>query len=279
MSAEMAGIEGSEFMSSNGAPERYYNPAGFRTPLPPSLSRFDEVRSLSVRFLTDRARLQALLPEFFEVPTDPVVTVAHAHNIGVDWLGGRSYQLARVDTQVTFRGKEETVSGPFSMAVWESDAKPVILGRELQGYQKMVGNVPEHRISGSDAEFECYEYDARLFRAELHGLEPISQATMEKMQVGWNRPENMALGWKYIPNAEGGEDANYVTRLPMGGTFCEVLRGTGELVFDSPSWQEAPGSAHIVAALRTLPVLEYRSASMARMVDVTLPRDQVRIVR
>lgn len=266
-------------MATSALMERYYNPAGFRTPLPPKLTRFDEVRTLGVRFVTDRARLQALLPDFFEVAPDPVVTVAHAHNIGVDWLGGRSYRLARVDTQVTYRGEEETVTGPFSMVVWESDAKPVILGRELQGYQKMVGNVPEHVISGSDAEFECFEYDARLFRAELHGLEPVSQATMEKMQAGWSKPENVALGWKYIPNPEGGEDANYVTRLPMGGTFAEVLRGTGELVFDSPSWEEAPGSAHIMAALKTLPILEYRSASATRMVDISLPRDQVRKVR
>lgn len=266
-------------MSTTSTSERYCNPASFRTPLPPSLTRFDEVRTLAVRFVTDRTRLQALLPDFFEVAPDPIVTVAHAHNIGVDWLGGRNYQLARVETQVTFRGKEEVVTGPFSMVVWESDAKPVILGRELQGYQKIVGNVPEHFLSETEGSFECYEYDARLFRAELHGLERVSEATIEKMQAGWSRPENVALGWKYIPNPEGGTDANYVTRLPMGGAFAEVFRGRGELAFDSPSWQEAPGSSHIVSALKTLPILEYKSASVARMIDITLPRDQARRVR
>lgn len=266
-------------MPSTVSEDRFYNPVGFRTSLPPKLTRFDEVRTLSIRFVTDKARLQALLPDFFEAADEPIITVSHAHNIGVDWLGGRTYQLARVDTQVTFRGGQETLTGPFSMIVWESDAKPVIVGRELQGYQKVVGNVPEHVISGTEAEFECYEYDARLFRGELRELAPVSETSLDKMRAGWNRPENVALGWKYIPNPEGGADANYVTRLPMGGEFKEVLRGNGEIVFDSPDWESAPGSSHILAALKTLPILEYRSATVTRMVDVTLPRDQVRKVR
>lgn len=266
-------------MSSQDSNDRYYNPVGFRTPLPPAVSRFDEVHTLAVRFVTDRARLQALLPDFFEAAEEPIITVAHAHNIGADWLGGRSYELARIDTMVTFRGKEDTQHGLFSMAVWESDGKPVILGRELQGYQKMVGNVRPHVRSGTTAEFECHEYEKRLFRGELRDLEPLPAETVAKMNAAWAKGGNVALGWKYIPNPEGGADVNYVTRLPMEGTVAEVLKGTGEVEFDSPTWQEAPGSAHIVEALRGLPILEYRSSNFIRMTDVRLPRDQVRKLR
>jgi len=266
-------------MGSDTTNERYYNPVGFRTPLPPALSRFDEVQTLAVRYVTDRARLQALLPDFFEAAEEPIITVCHAHNIGVDWLGGRTYALARVDTMVTFRGKEDTVHGLFSMAVWESDGKPVILGRELQGYQKMVGNVRPHVRTETGATFDCHEYEKRLFRGELRDLTPLSAETVAKMNANWDKGGNIALGWKYIPNPEGGADVDYVTRLPMHGTVAEVLKGTGEVEFDSPTWQEAPGSAHIIDALRDLPILEYRSSTFIRMTDVTLPRDQVRKLR
>ena len=264
-------------MSDAKAASRFFNPVGFKTSLPPALSRFDEVRTLSVRFITDRQKLQALLPPFFEAPENPVIVVSHAHNIGVDWLGGRTYQIARFDTQVTFRGQEDTVTGNYSMVVWESDPRPIIVGRELQGYQKIIGTVPPHRLNGGEASFECSDYDARLFRAELHGLSPVPADALAKMQAGWdNSGGNIALGWKYIPAPEGGADVDYVTRLVMGGTFAEVLRGTGEVAFDSPEWKDAPGSAHIIDALKTLPILEYRPSTVTRMIDVTLPRDQVR---
>jgi len=264
-------------MSDTDASKRFFNPVGFQTSLPPALSKFDAVETVSVRYLTDRTRLQALLPDFFECPADPIILVSHAHNIGVDWLGGRTYHIARIDTQVTFRGREEAVTGNYSMIVWESDARPVIVGRELQGYQKIVGNVPPHVIEGKKASFECYDYDARLFRAELTDLTPIPGEKLNRMQEGWSKSGgNVALGWKYIPNPEGGADVDYVTRLPMEGRFSEVLTGKGEVVFDSPDWQSAPGSAHIIKALKTMPILEYKSAVITRMVDVMLPRDQVR---
>lgn len=263
-------------MSDSKAASRYFNPVGFKTSLPPSLSRFEEVRTMTVRYVTDRQKLQALLPPFFEAPDDPIIMVSHAHNIGVDWLGGRTYQIARVDTEVTFRGLEDTAAGKYSMVVWESDARPVIVGRELQGYQKVVGTVPPHQIDGNDASFECYDYDARLFRGALQSMSAVPAAALAKMQAGWDDGGNIALGWKYIPAPEGGADVDYVTRLPMGGTFSEVLRGTGEVAFDSPEWKDAPGSAHIVEALKTMPILQYKPATLTRMTNVTLPRDQVR---
>jgi len=264
-------------MADTDVSNRFFNPVGFKTSLPPALSKFDAVETVSVRYVTDRAKLQALLPDFLTAPADPIILVSHAHNIGVDWLGGRTYYIARIDTQVTFRGQEDTVTGNYSMIVWESDARPVIVGRELQGYQKIVGNVPPHVIEGATASFECYDYDARLFRADLTELTPIPDDKLRKMQEGWNKSGgNVALGWKYIPNPEGGADVDYVTRLPMDGTFSEVLTGKGEVVFDSPEWQAAPGSAHIVKALKTMPILEYKSSVITRMVNVTLPRDQVR---
>jgi len=262
-----------------GPSGNYYNPVGFRTELPPPVTAVDEVMTQMVRFRTDRQALRQLIPSFFELPDEPVITVAHAHNIGVDWLAGRTYRLARVDTQVTYRGEEETVTGPFTMVVWESDPRPVIVGRELQGYQKLVGNVPPHDDRDGGGSFECYEYEARLFRGELRDLEPVSAEGLARMQAGLDRAGHVTLGWKYIPKPEGGADVDYVTRLPMRARLAEVRQGAGTVAFDSPAWEEAPGSAHIVAALKSLPILEWRSAVATRMVDVTLPRGEARRIR
>ena len=112
-------------MSDTDASKRFFNPVGFQTSLPPALSKFDAVETVSVRYLTDRTRLQALLPDFFECSADPIILVSHAHNIGVDWLGGRTYHIARIDTQVTFRGREEAVPHPPTQARWRLPVRPV----------------------------------------------------------------------------------------------------------------------------------------------------------
>jgi len=267
-------------MSLKMDPDKHHlMPACFGPPVLPEVTRFDAMVTLAVRFVTDRARLQALLPDFFEVPEDPIVVVGHTHNVGVDWLGGRTYQLVRVDTRVTFRGREETVTGPFGMVIWESEAKPVIVGRELWGNQKIAANVPPHVLEETSGSFECFEYESRLLHAELSNLRPVSDATLAKMQGMWEDPDNVPLGWKYIPNLEGGADADYVTQTPLTGTFKSAMRGDGEIVFDRPSWKDAPGSAQIAAALASLPILEYRPAFVTHQVDTTLPRNRARIVR
>lgn len=256
--------------------DKYCNPACFRTTIPPDVTRFESIETLTVRFLTDRKCLQEMLPDFFEVPAAPIVTVAHAHNIGVDWLAGRTYHVARVETQVICRRGPEVITGPFSLVIWESDAKPVIIGRELQGYQKIVGNVPAHELTETSALFECFEYEARLFRGVLRDLQPISDDALATMQAAIGKPGHVSLGWKYIPNPAGGADIDYVTLLPLRGTLCEVREGVGEIDFDQPEWAAAPGSAHIMAALGSLPILEYLPARMTSMVDVALPRNEVR---
>ena len=266
-------------MTDFEGPHRYYNPVGFRTELPPPVSRFDGVETLAVRFVTDPAALRAMVPGFFELPEEPVVSVAHSHNIGVDWLGGRTYYVSRVEVPVTYRGPSETLSASFSTVIWESDPKPVILGRELQGYQKIVGNVPPHELNGTDATFECREYDTVLFRGELRDLAPVDAATFALMRDQLAEKGQESLGWKYIPNPEGGADVDYVTRLLFRGTLTEMRQGSGEIAFVTPEWRDAPGCAHIMAALARLPILEYRPAVMTRWSNVTLPRDEVRRIR
>jgi len=255
---------------------RYYNPVSFRTELPPPVSRFDAVETLVVRFVTDRARLRALVPAFFDLPEEALVSVAHSHNIGVDWLAGRTYYVSRVETPVLYRHEGEVLSGSFSLVIWESDAKPVILGRELQGYQKIVGNVPPHVLEGSGARFECREYDTLLFRGTLRDLAPVDEGTFQAARAQLDRTGQQSFGWKYIPRPQGGADLDYVTQLVFRGTLTGMWQGTGEIAFETPEWKDAPGCAHIMAALSGLPILEYRPAAMTRWRHVTLPRDEVR---
>jgi len=257
--------------------QRYDMPVVFGPSLLPDVTVMDDLRNIAVPFLTERAAIERFLPRFFELEGDPVVTVSSSHNGGVDWLGGRQYNVARVQVNVRFRpsngedNPDHDVVGPYSLVIWESDPKPVIAGRELQGYAKIVGEIPDHERSEGSAAFECGEYGTRLLRGEAHGLVPLDPSVLSKLSV---EREQIALGWKYIPNPEGGADVDYPTKLLSTVSVSEAWTGEGTITFDSPTWQQAPGSAHIIDALKTLPVLEYRTATVVHS-RVTLPRNAV----
>lgn len=251
---------------------RYDMPVVFGPSLLPEVTVMKDLRNIAVPFLTERAAIERFLPRFFEVDGEPVVTVSSSHNGGVDWLGGRQYNVVRVQVNVRFRSSEgDDVVGPYSLVIWESDPKPVIAGRELQGYAKIVGDIPDHERSEGNAAFEVGEYGTRLLRGEAHGLEPLDPSVLSKLG---DEREQVALGWKYIPNPEGGADVDYPTKLLSTVSVSAAWSGEGTVSFDSPTWQQAPGSAHIIEALKTLPVLEYRTATVVHS-RVTLPRNAV----
>jgi Acetoacetate decarboxylase (ADC) len=257
--------------------QRYDMPVVFGPSLLPDVTVMEDLRNISVPFLTERAAIEPFLPRFFEVEGDPVVTVSSSHNGGVDWLGGRQYNVVRVQVNVRHRSSsgghdpDHDVVGPYSLVIWESDPRPVIAGRELQGYAKIVGEIPDHERSDGRAAFECSEYGTRLVRGEVDGLAPLDESVLASLS---GEREQVALGWKYIPNPEGGADADYPTKLLSTVAVSEAWTGQGTISFDAPTWQQAPSSAHIIEALRTLPVLEYRTATVVHS-RVTLPRNAV----
>ena len=255
--------------------KRYDMPVVFGPSLLPDVTVMEDLQNIAISFLSERSAIEKYIPRYFELEGDPVVSVSSSHNGGVDWLGGRQYNVARVQVNVRYRfptgQTAEDLIGPYSLVIWESDAKPVIAGRELQGYAKIVGEIPAHERSENLAAFECSEYGTRLFRGEVTNLKKLSPDVLDRMNNG---EERIALGWKYIPSPEGGADADYPTKLVSTGSVKSAWVGEGQLTFDSPTWQQAPGSAHIVEALKALPILEYRTASVTHS-RVTLPRNAV----
>src|SRR5262245_45823186 len=55
--------------------------------------------SFGVSFLSDRAQLEAILPDRFSLWGDPVVTVETVYITDIGWLAGRGYNLCDVRLQ------------------------------------------------------------------------------------------------------------------------------------------------------------------------------------
>jgi hypothetical protein len=244
----------------------YEMPAMFGKSVLPPQTTYDEVRSIAHRFITDTSALEPFVPYHFRLAEPATVTVIGNALVGVDYLAGRNCNTVRVSIDVEYHQGGDVLRGPYGLVVWESDAAPVIAGREHLGISKLVAQVPEHERGERSAAFECYEYGSRLLRVDVSDLTPVDPGPESAREVEW-----VTLGWKYSPGPGGTVDADYPTKMVARTTVRRRWTGVSAIRFDQPTWEQAPISARIIDALAALPVAEVLPASMTHTVG-TLDR-------
>jgi len=255
---------------------RYDLPAVFGPSPFPEVTSMGSVQTLSVPFLTEPAAMAELLPPTFRPADEPVVTVSHTMNREVDYMGGRGYNIARVSFAAVFTGEEEILAAPYAPVIWESDAAPILLGRERGGYAKIFGIIPDLLDDGDKLSFECYEYEHRLLRGDVTEMTEITGGELAELQQA--AANAVSLGWKYIPGLGDEPDADYPLALPAQYSYDRAWRGTGTATFDLVGSADAPYSGHIIRALAALPMKEWRPATLARG-SMKLPRYAARRLR
>jgi Acetoacetate decarboxylase (ADC) len=227
-----------------------------RSVLPPQ-TKYDEVRSIAHRFITEPSAVEPFVPYHFRLAEPATVTVVSNMLIGVDYLAGRNCTTVRVSVDAEYHKDGEVLRGPYGLVVWESDPAPVIAGREHLGISKLVAQVPEHERGDGTAAFECREYGSRLLRVDVRDLTPADPGREPPREA-----EFVTLGWKYSPGPGGTVDADYPTKMVARTTQRARWTGASAITFGRPTWEQAPISARIVAALAALPVVEVLPASM-----------------
>jgi hypothetical protein len=231
----------------------------FGSELLPPTSVIKSVSSISVAFLSDRDAVRELLPYHFEPAPDPVVRVGHFTYQGIDYLADRGYNVLSVNVPVVFEG-ETTLSGIYHLVLWEGLSHAVNLGRELQGYAKIYGEVPDATKMDTGFMFECREYGTTLLHGEVHDLVEYSPEQLERLRRA--AKDSYSLGWKYIPgpNLTADPDCDYPTKASNPAFYDRAWSATGTVEFCSPTWEQAPISSRLLGKLRALPVLGYKRA-------------------
>ncbi len=274
-------------MSSNGQYCAQLMPIGYGSGRLPATSTYRRVGFLAIPFLTDREQLQALLPPVYSVGRRPIVTVSQQMIGGVDYLGGRSYNIAQVMADVVYEHSGRVLRGSFPLAVWETDTIPIVAGRELLGTPKLYGCIPDLAKDESGWTFECAEYGSVLLRGRATGMTPVNGDRFSRMREAMR--ELRTLTWKYVPGPGGAVDADYPLTFTQEVEFDQIWIGSGEVAWGEPTSADAPISAPIIAALRRLPIKEYLPAlageGPAKLLRSQLerlaawPRDESRSVR
>ena len=232
--------------------------------------------SYSVSFLTDRDRLEAIVPPGFRVRGEPVVTVAVVLLREVEWLAGRGYNLVSVSFPAAYDGEEDHAEGSFMPVLWENMADPIITGREEIGWSKIYADIPEPRVQPGGVDCTAEWMGFRFLDLHIEKLTRLSARELEEHVEGMGRQRNDGvMHHKYMPRtgALAEPDVCYpiITPSSLGGatTLKEMWRGEGTTAFHEATWEDLPTQVDIVNTLHELGVVEYRGAQVTRSVGTT----------
>lgn len=234
-------------------------------------------REFSVSFLTNAAQLEPMLPECFELTSEPVVTVQTMYVTEIQWLAGHGYNLLGVSFPAKFNGKKDKVQGQFLTVLWENLGDPIFTGREELGFSKIYCELPEPRVfNGTTHCIACWK-GFKFMDMKITGLKQLSQNEIKNSEKD-NSSDGM-LHYKYIPRTGdwGKADASYPVLTPSctpNRIIEEKWVGSGFVEFHKAAWEDLPTTYHIVNAFAELEIKEFRQATMLKVVGAKDLSDQ-----
>lgn len=256
------------------------------TPWKPEETGTMNAQWMTVRYRTDRAKLESILPPGFTLRGEPIVAVSLSFFRNLYWLAGRGYGIVNVDLPVVYTGKHETISGSFVPVMWEGIPDAILTGREELGFPKLFADIPELRIDRQTgtAGGEASWFGHKFFELELNGLTETTGDNKLPGSGGAN------MWYKYMPRTsvggKEGKDIAYVTTSqPAPGAvgdespikfsnanFKKWIGKGGGVTWNRATFEQLPTSFHVVNGMADLDILEYVSAEM---IEFSLPGSAV----
>lgn len=215
-------------------------------------------RAIAVRYLTDKARLEAHLPDCFEVWGEPVITVEITYMWELGWLAGRGYNMGDVKFPAVYKGPKGDTHGTLLLVRFEDLTDPILSGREELGHNKLYCEIPPLNILEG-------RYSTQLSWMHTPFLKIAAWDLQENLQLPAPDPTNKGLlSYKYVPRTGewGVADVEYATLTPpaWNGRVTQRAVGQGQVEFIKSKWEDLPTLYHLVNAFEALPILEYRGA-------------------
>ena len=231
-------------------------------------TKYPLTTAVTVRFLTDAAALEDMLPPGFILAGDPIVSIDFAYMDEIQWLAGRGYNICLLSWPVTYKGKQDTVTGRFAAVLFENFADPIITGRDELGHPKIYCEIPRPTVL--DNVWTCrLSWDGFEFLSvNVDQLSDQAPAVELPRSGGW-------LQYKYIPGTppEAGPDCAYATHSPdpldpdahAKMTITDRQWGRGQVSFSDARWEDMPTVHHVANAFAALPVHEVTMAAVTHV--------------
>jgi len=132
-----------------------------------------ENTSFTITFVTEKAAVEPYMPPGIVVPDDPLVMVTYCACRGITEMGGTGCNLVSVSVAARHEGEVDRFDGDLSLVIRENRFPPVVMGRELLGYPKLVVEIDDPWM-GEDRWGRRVSENGRCFlEAELHDLQRL----------------------------------------------------------------------------------------------------------
>jgi acetoacetate decarboxylase len=193
-------------------------------------------------------------------------------NRGVEWLAGGGYNLVAVNVPVRYRDGSDSIEGAYALVVWESNATPILGGREQTGIPKIFADVADlHQLD--DRLFGNVSYEGSTFlRIDVRKTGALTKG--ELATVNHQLGELNWFGWRYIPNTgRPGAALSHPTLYPVEHAYTAAWHAQGTVDWQELTWEQNPTQAHIISALAALPIVSYEDCI------VTSGSDMIRVDR
>jgi len=232
-------------------------------------------KTMTVNFLTDAAKLKAMLPQGkgLELRGEPVVSVNFIYQGALGWLAGRSYDIVMVTFPVTFNGKERKVHGAFAPVIWENMTEPILAGRELLGWSKIYADIEPPAEMGNSIHCVAGWHGFKFLDLQIDNLRQPDAEEMKASQAAMaSEPSEGSIHWKYIAKTgrPGEADADYLTISTNKGAPPPVIKsfsawiGDGSIEFHKAAWQDLPTMANVVNAFADLEIKDVFSTIVTK---------------
>ncbi len=214
---------------------------------------YHDTLSATLRYKTDRTALEALIPDGFELAA-PEIMVSAIMNRGVEWMAGEAYNIVAVNAPVTYRDVSQTISGWYSLVVWENKTTPILTGREQTGIPKIYAEVEDFRFLND--EMRSWVHYAGHSFCDLH-FSNIREATpQERAEIDGEFKSMNWMAWRYIPDPgeSGGTALSQATIFPQEFESSRVRLADAQCIWSMPPIWKNPIQAHIIARIEALPI-------------------------
>jgi hypothetical protein len=215
--------------------------------------------ALQMRYVTDAEALAAILPSAFVPAREPIVSISCMAATQVEFMAGRGYNILAVNLAAEFHGRKDHLVGSYAAALWENDAIPIIIGREMLGTPALYADIPEPHHDRYEWSFQCSLFGNKMIEVVISDPSPVAPEALQAIEQELNA--NTWMGWKSIPKADrSGADVSYATSIPIRYHLRQGWVGRGRHTFHATRWEDVLMSHPAMEALRTLRVVEYCDA-------------------
>jgi len=211
-----------------------------------------------ISYLTDFDALASLLPPGFSPTETPTIQVNYTTSLDIDYMAGRGYSLVGVDALCRFDGEVDHLEGYFGFVLWMNKFLPMVMGREIMGAAKIMGDVELRNFNDRKC-FSFSEEGSLLLEGEIWDMKELTKDQITaRLAAGGNK---QWLGWKYMPNVTSdGPHISCPTFLPTKRVVNRVWTAEGKLKYHETPWENAPLSGPIINNLMKMPIIKYLGA-------------------